>query len=176
MARSTLRRSTKRGSPPLKSTTCRARGYRHRQRTTYLMPMKPFAVSGRASADRSYADRHHGFLLRWPHLRFDQFRGADPTAHRRQASVCRAPGPVSVRAGIHTGECEVLDGRVTGIAVHLGARIAASATANELLVSSTVKDLMAGSGIDFEDRGLQELRGVPGQWRLFAVKTATVLA
>ena len=135
-----------------------------------------FAVSGRASADRSYADRHHGFLLRWPHLRFDQFRGADPTAHRRQASVCRAPGPVSVRAGIHNGECEVLDGRVTGIAVHLGARIAASATANELLVSSTVKDLMAGSGIDFEDRGLQELRGVPGQWRLFAVKTATVLA
>ncbi len=81
-----------------------------------------------------------------------------------------------MRAGIHTGECEVLDGRVTGIAVHLGARIAASATANELLVSSTVKDLMAGSGIDFEDRGLQELRGVPGQWRLFAVKTATVLA
>jgi class 3 adenylate cyclase len=83
---------------------------------------------------------------------------------------------ISVRAGIHTGECEVLDGRVTGIAVHLGARIAASATAHELLVSSTVKDLMAGSGIDFEDRGLQELRGVPGQWRLFAVKTATVLA
>jgi class 3 adenylate cyclase len=58
----------------------------------------------------------------------------------------------------------------------LGARIAASATANELIVSSTVKDLMAGSGIDFEDRGLQELRGIPGQWRLFAVKAETVLA
>ena len=82
---------------------------------------------------------------------------------------------ISIRAGIHTGECEVVDGRVTGIAVHLGARIAASAAAAELLVSSTVKDLVAGSGIEFDDRGLQELRGVPGQWRLFAVKAATVI-
>ena len=82
---------------------------------------------------------------------------------------------LSVRAGIHTGECEVLDGRVSGIAVHLGARIAASAVGAELLVSSTVKDLVAGSGIDFDDRGLHELRGVPGQWRLFAVNPATVI-
>ena len=83
---------------------------------------------------------------------------------------------IAVRAGIHTGECEVLEGRVTGIAVHLGSRIAASAAARELLVSSTVKDLMAGSGIDFGDRGMHELRGVPGRWRLFAVKAATVIA
>ena len=81
---------------------------------------------------------------------------------------------IRVRAGIHTGECEVLEGRVTGIAVHVGARIAATAEGGELLVSSTVKDLMAGSGIGFDDRGSQLLRGVPGEWRLFAVHTETV--
>ncbi|PSL80359.1 hypothetical protein C7T35_32880 [Variovorax sp. WS11] len=80
---------------------------------------------------------------------------------------------VSLRVGIHTGECEVLDGKVCGIAVHLGARIAAHAQADEVLVSSTVKDLMTGSDIEFDDRGLHTLRGVPGEWRLFAVQVGS---
>ena len=76
---------------------------------------------------------------------------------------------LEVRAGLHTGECELVDGKVGGIAVAIGARVAAQAGAGEVLVSSTVKDLVAGSGIAFEDRGSAELKGVPGEWRLFAV-------
>jgi len=76
---------------------------------------------------------------------------------------------LEVRAGIHTGECEVADGRVAGVAVHIGSRIAGLAGAGEVLVSGTVKDLVAGSGLEFEDRGAHELKGVPGEWRLFAV-------
>ena len=77
---------------------------------------------------------------------------------------------LEVRAGLHTGECEILDGKVAGIAVSIGARVAAQAGAGEILVSQTVKDLVAGSGISFGDRGAAELKGVPGEWRLFAVE------
>ena len=77
---------------------------------------------------------------------------------------------LQVRAGLHTGECEVLDGKVAGIAVHTGARVAARAGSSEVLVSSTVRDLVAGSGITFRDRGTHELSGVPGQWQLYAVE------
>jgi pimeloyl-ACP methyl ester carboxylesterase/class 3 adenylate cyclase len=76
---------------------------------------------------------------------------------------------IEVRAGLHTGECELLDGKVTGIAVSIGARVAAQAAPGEVLVSQTVKDLVAGSGLAFEDRGAAELKGVPGEWRLYAV-------
>lgn len=76
---------------------------------------------------------------------------------------------LEVRLGLHTGECEVLDGKVAGIAVSIGARVSARAAAGEVLVSQTVKDLVAGSGIAFDDRGLAELKGVPGQWRLYSV-------
>ncbi|HEX3255497.1 MAG TPA: adenylate/guanylate cyclase domain-containing protein [Gaiellaceae bacterium] len=76
---------------------------------------------------------------------------------------------LAVRAGLHTGECEMRGDGVSGIAVHMGARVAALAEPGEVLVSSTVKDLVAGSGIEFEDRGVHELKGVPGEWRLFAV-------
>jgi pimeloyl-ACP methyl ester carboxylesterase len=76
---------------------------------------------------------------------------------------------LSLRAGLHTGECEVVEGKVGGIAVHIGARIAAEAARGEVLVSSTVRDLVAGSGIVFEDRGTRELKGVPGAWHLYAV-------
>jgi class 3 adenylate cyclase len=76
---------------------------------------------------------------------------------------------LDVRAGLHTGECELVDGKVAGIAVHTGARVASHARPGEVLVSSTVKDLVAGSEIEFEDRGLSELKGIPGKWRLFAV-------
>jgi class 3 adenylate cyclase len=75
---------------------------------------------------------------------------------------------LEVRAGLHTGECEIAGGDVRGIAVHIGARVAALAGPGEVLVSSTVKDLVAGSELRFEDRGEQALRGVRGTWRLFA--------
>jgi class 3 adenylate cyclase len=77
---------------------------------------------------------------------------------------------IEVRAGLHTGECEIVDGKVAGIAVHTGARIASHAQPGEVLVSSTVKDLVAGSGLAFQDRGARELKGIPGEWRLFAVE------
>jgi len=79
------------------------------------------------------------------------------------------PLGIDVRAGLHTGECEVIGDDVGGIAVHTGARVSAKADRGEVLVSQTVKDLVAGSGIEFEDRGAHELKGVPGEWRLFAV-------
>ena len=79
---------------------------------------------------------------------------------------------LEVRAGLHTGECERVDGKVGGIAVATGARVAAAAPPGEVLVSSTVKDLVAGSGIEFEDRGTRELKGVPGEWRLYAAAAA----
>jgi class 3 adenylate cyclase len=77
---------------------------------------------------------------------------------------------LDVRAGLHTGECEVVDGKVAGIAVHTGARVASQAQPGEVLVSSTVKDLVAGSEIRFADRGVAALKGIPGEWRLFAVE------
>jgi class 3 adenylate cyclase len=77
---------------------------------------------------------------------------------------------LNVRAGLHTGECEVVDGKVAGIAVHTGARVASQAQPGEVLVSSTVKDLVAGSEIQFADRGVAALKGIPGEWRLFAVE------
>jgi len=76
---------------------------------------------------------------------------------------------LEVRLGLHTGECEALDGKVAGIAVSIGARVSALAAAGEVLVSQTVKDLVAGSGITFDDRGVQQLKGVPGEWRLYSV-------
>lgn len=75
---------------------------------------------------------------------------------------------IDVRAGVHTGECELHEQKVAGIAVSVGARVVAAAQPCEVLVSGTVKDLVAGSGIEFEDRGVQELKGVPGEWRLYA--------
>lgn len=75
---------------------------------------------------------------------------------------------IEIRAGVHTGEIELSDTGIEGIAVHLGARIAALARAGEVLTSSTVKDLVVGSGIDFVERGAHMLRGVPGEWRIYA--------
>lgn len=76
---------------------------------------------------------------------------------------------VELRAGLHTGECEVMGDDVAGVAVHTAARVAALARPGEVLVSSTVKDLVAGSGLEFADRGSHDLKGVPGPWRLFTV-------
>jgi pimeloyl-ACP methyl ester carboxylesterase len=77
---------------------------------------------------------------------------------------------LEIRAGLHTGECELMGDKLGGIAVHTGARVAARANSGEVLVSSTVKDLVAGSGLSFEARGVQDLKGIPGEWRLFAVQ------
>jgi class 3 adenylate cyclase/pimeloyl-ACP methyl ester carboxylesterase len=78
---------------------------------------------------------------------------------------------LDVRAGVHTGECELHEDKVAGLAVAVGARVASKAGPGEVLVSSTVKDLVAGSGIDFEDRGAHQMKGVPGDWRLYAVSS-----
>ena len=75
---------------------------------------------------------------------------------------------LAIRIGLHTGECEVLEGRYAGIAVHIGARVMAQASPKEVLVTNTVKDLVAGSGIDFVDRGVHTLKGVSGNWHLYA--------
>jgi class 3 adenylate cyclase len=77
---------------------------------------------------------------------------------------------LEVRAGLHTGECELRGDDLAGIAVHIGSRVASLADPGEVLVTSTVRDLVAGSGIQFADRGRQELKGVPGEWQVLAVR------
>jgi class 3 adenylate cyclase len=76
---------------------------------------------------------------------------------------------VTIRAGIHTGECELVDGKCSGLSVSIGARVASQAGPSEVLVSQTVKDLVAGSGLTFEDAGDHELKGVPDRWHLYRV-------
>jgi class 3 adenylate cyclase len=95
-----------------------------------------------------------------PHARF--------VVRARSPTVC-ALG-IEVRAGLHTGECIIMGEDLDGISVHIGARVAALANPGEVLVSSTVKDLVAGSGLAFRERGSEHLKGVPGEWRLFAVQ------
>ena len=136
--------------------------------------------------DRAWRDlleRHHGLIRR----ELVRFRGAELDvagdgffAHfdgpaRAVRCACAITEGVrelglEVRAGLHTGECEVMDGKVGGIAVHIGARVAKEAQPGEVLVSSTVKDLVAGSGLRFRDRGSAALKGVPEEWRLYAVE------
>jgi class 3 adenylate cyclase len=132
---------------------------------------------------RHLLDRHHAVVRR----RLTQFRGDEiDTAGdgffasfdgpgraiecaRALVADVRALG-LELRIGVHTGECERHDGKLTGIAVPVGARVADAAQPGEVLVSSTVKDLVAGSGLEFDDRGVRELKGVPSEWRLFAVR------
>lgn len=83
------------------------------------------------------------------------------------------PLGLELRVGVHTGECEVMGAKVGGIAVHIGARVAARADPGEVLVSGTVKDLVAGSGIGFDDRGAHVLKGVPGEWHLYAASAVS---
>jgi class 3 adenylate cyclase len=134
------------------------------------------------SAWRELLERHHA-LVRRELARFqgremdtagDGFFAAfdGPARAVRAASAIRDALQgldLAIRAGLHTGECEVTDGKIAGIAVSIGARISSLAAPGEVLVSSTVKDLVAGSGIQFEDRGDHQLKGVPDGWRLFAV-------
>jgi class 3 adenylate cyclase len=132
---------------------------------------------------RELLTRHHGLIRR----ELARFRGREldtagdgffasfdgpARAIRCASQVATAVKElgIDIRAGLHTGECEVIDGKVGGIAVHIGARVASEAGPGEVLVSSTVKDLVAGAGIEFSERGAAELKGVPGEWRLFAVE------
>jgi pimeloyl-ACP methyl ester carboxylesterase/class 3 adenylate cyclase len=132
---------------------------------------------------RELLERHHGLVRR----QLGRFRGREMDAAgdgffasfdgpaRAIRCACAisesvAELGVEIRVGLHTGECELIDGKVAGIAVHTGARVASQAKPGEVLVSSTVKDLVAGSGIRFESRGIQELKGIPGEWHLYAVE------
>jgi class 3 adenylate cyclase len=99
------------------------------------------------------------------------FDGPARAIHCAQAIAEEARGlGIAVRVGVHTGECEVRGDDLAGIAVHTGSRVAALAGPGEVLVTSTVRDLVAGSGIEFSDRGLHALKGVPGEWQLLAAK------
>jgi class 3 adenylate cyclase len=138
--------------------------------------------------DRAWRDllqRHHSLVRReLGHFRgeerdtagdgfFATFDGPARAIRCAQALVggVRELG-LELRAGVHTGECELHDGKVAGLAVSIGARVASAAGAGEVLVSQTVKDLVAGTGLHLEDRGERELKGVPGTWRLFAATEA----
>jgi class 3 adenylate cyclase len=131
---------------------------------------------------RELLERHHALIRR----ELVRFRGAEldvagdgffarfdgpARAVRCACAITDAVGELGLelRAGLHTGECEIVDGKVGGIAVHIGARIAGQANPGEVLVSSTVRDLVAGSGLVFEERGTTELKGLPGEWRLYSV-------
>ena len=120
---------------------------------------------------RRAIDRHRGREVKRTGDGFLATFDGPARAIRCAASVAEAVRTlgIEVRAGLHTGECEVMNGDVGGLAVHIGARVMGAAGPGEVLVSSTVKDLVVGSGIDFADRGRRELKGVPGEWRLFAV-------
>jgi pimeloyl-ACP methyl ester carboxylesterase len=134
---------------------------------------------------RELVQAHHGFvrrqLVRHRGTEIDTagdgfFASFDGPARAIRCACAISEGVrqlgIEIRAGLHTGECERIDNKVGGIAVNIGARVASSAQAGEVLVSSTVKDLVAGSGIAFRERGVTELKGVPGEWRLFAVEQA----
>jgi class 3 adenylate cyclase len=108
---------------------------------------------------------------------FATFDGPARAIRCAQAIVenVRALG-IDIRAGLHTGECELIDGKVGGLTINIGARVAQAAQPSEVLVSQTVKDLVVGSALSFEERGDHELKGVPGTWRLFAVARETAIS
>ena len=131
---------------------------------------------------RDLVERHHtivrDLLVRWRGTEMDTagdgffatFDGPARAVRCAQAAVeAVRPLGIEIRAGVHTGEVEMIDAKAGGIAVIIGARIAASSRASEVLASSTVKDLVAGSGLAFEDAGEHELKGVPDSWHLYRV-------
>src|SRR5439155_3430164 len=131
---------------------------------------------------REFVEAHHAIVRR----ELDRFRGREidtagdgflatfdgPARAIRCAESIREGVRkigLEIRAGLHTGEIEIMGAKVGGIAVHIGSRVAAAAGPGEILVSSTVRDLVAGSGLEFGDRGLHALKGVPGEWRLYSL-------
>jgi class 3 adenylate cyclase len=124
--------------------------------------------------DRTVRDQFKRFGGREVNTTGDGFIAAfdgPARAVRCGTAIVDALGPdLEVRVGVHTGECEARGSDLGGLAVHIAARVAASASPGTVFVSSTVRDLVAGSGISFRDLGNHELRGVPGAWRLLAVE------
>jgi class 3 adenylate cyclase len=120
---------------------------------------------------RRALDRHRGREVKHTGDGFLATFDGPARAIRCAADLTDSVGSIGIqiRAGLHTGELEVMDGDLSGLAVHIAARVMDQAGPSEVLVSSTVKDLVVGSGIEFEERGEHELRGVPGEWRLFSV-------
>jgi class 3 adenylate cyclase len=120
---------------------------------------------------RRALDRHRGREVKRTGDGFLATFDGPARAIRCAADVADAVASIGlqVRAGLHTGELEVMDGDLGGMAVHIAARVMDRAAPSEVLVSSTVKDLVVGSGIDFQERGAHELRGIPGEWKLFSV-------
>jgi pimeloyl-ACP methyl ester carboxylesterase len=131
---------------------------------------------------RELLERHHAIIRQ----QLTQYHGREvdtagdgflatfdgPARAIRCASAAQRVMPgigLEIRAGVHTGECELHNDKVSGVAVHTGARVLAHADPGEVLVSQTVKDLVAGSGIEFQDRGPHQLKGIPGEWRLYSV-------
>jgi class 3 adenylate cyclase len=140
------------------------------------------AAAGGDNAWRELVERHHrfirGMLARWRGREMDTagdgfFAAFDGPARAIRCATAITGGiqtlGLEVRAGVHTGECELIDGKMAGLTVAIGARVAARAGPSEVLVSQTVKDLVAGSDIAFEDAGEHELKGVPDRWRLYRV-------
>jgi class 3 adenylate cyclase len=139
-----------------------------------------------AMGDRQWRDllEHHHHLVRSELQRFrgrevdtagDGFFATFDGPARAIESACAIQKAVAkiglaIRVGLHTGECEVMGDKISGIAVHIGARVMAEARPGEVLVSSTVKDLVTGSGLGFADRGRYNLKGIPGEWNLFTVE------
>ena len=120
---------------------------------------------------RRQLDRHNGSEVDTAGDGFLATFDGPARAIRCGAAIVSGVRPLGleVRAGVHTGECELVGGKVAGLAVHTGARVASLAGPSEVLVSQTVKDLVAGSGIEFADRGKHELKGVPGEWNVYSV-------
>jgi class 3 adenylate cyclase len=120
---------------------------------------------------RALIERYHGIEMDTAGDGFFATFDGPARAIRCALSIADAVQPlgIEVRSGLHTGEVELVDAKVGGIAVSIGARICGLAGASEVLVSRTVKDLVAGSGLTFVDRGEHELQGVPGEWRVYAV-------
>jgi class 3 adenylate cyclase len=121
---------------------------------------------------RREIERHRGREVKTMGDGFLAIFDGPARAIRSATSACEAVRQLGleIRAGLHTGELEVMDGDIGGIAVNIGARVGALANPGEVLVSRTVTDLVAGSGIEFDDRGMHALKGVPGEWQLYAVK------
>jgi class 3 adenylate cyclase len=134
-------------------------------------------LSAHDERSRAEIERHHGtYIGSTGDGLLATFDGPARAVRCAQAiGAAIRPLGLEIRAGCHTGEVELSDGAVAGIAVHIGARVAALAGPGEVLVSSTVKDLVAGAGLEFEERGEYELKGVPGSWSLFAVASAAPL-
>jgi class 3 adenylate cyclase len=131
-------------------------------------------LEAHTNATRDAVARHKGTVVKSRGDGYLAMFDGPARAIRCARALCDAMQPlgIEIRAGLHTGECEILSDDIGGIAVHTGARVSELAQANEVLVSSTVRDLVAGSGIEFEERGSHTLKGVPEQWRIFAVTRA----